>query len=164
MKKLIPCLWFDTQAEEAANFYASVFKAASVGRITRYGKEGQEIHGRPEGSAMTVEFAIGGQEFVAINGGPVFQFNEAVSFQVMCETQEEVDYYWERLSEGGDEKAQQCGWLKDRYGLSWQIVPLALTEMLDDPDRSKSERVMSAMLQMKKLDIAGLRQAYERPS
>jgi predicted 3-demethylubiquinone-9 3-methyltransferase (glyoxalase superfamily) len=164
MKKLIPCLWFDTQAEEAANFYASVFMAASVGRITRYGKAGQEIHGRPEGSAMTVEFAIDGQEFVALNGGPVFQFNEAVSFQVMCETQEEVDYYWERLSEGGDEKAQQCGWLKDRYGLSWQIVPLALTEMLDDPDRSKSERVMSAMLQMKKLDIAGLRQAYERPS
>jgi predicted 3-demethylubiquinone-9 3-methyltransferase (glyoxalase superfamily) len=162
MKKLIPCLWFDNQAEEAANFYVSVFKDASVEKVARYGKEGQEIHGRPEGSVMTVLFRIGGNEFVALNGGPAFKFNEAVSFQVMCETQDEVDHYWKRLSEGGDLEAQQCGWLKDRYGLSWQIVPTALPELLTDADRRRSDRVMRALLQMKKLDIEGLRQAYDR--
>ncbi|WP_290653295.1 VOC family protein [Aquisalimonas sp.] len=162
MKKIVPCLWFDSEAEEAANFYASVFSDASVGRVTRYGKEGHEIHGKPEGSALTVEFDIGPVRFVALNGGPAFKFSEAVSFQVICETQEELDYYWERLSEGGDKEAQRCGWLKDRYGLSWQIVPEVLPEMLNDQDRRRSEGVMNALLQMTKLDIGALKQAYER--
>jgi predicted 3-demethylubiquinone-9 3-methyltransferase (glyoxalase superfamily) len=161
MKKMITCLWFDDQAEEAANFYVSVFKDASRGQITRYGKEGHEIHGRPEGSVMTASFTIGAQEFVALNGGPVFRFNEAISLQVICEDQAEVDYYWERLSAGGDPAAQQCGWLKDRYGLSWQVVPAALLDMLGDPDRAKTGSVMRALLQMKKLDIADLQQAYD---
>lgn len=160
IQKITPCLWFDNQAEEAANFYTSVFKNSRIGKISRYGKEGFEIHGRPEGSVMTVEFEIEGQAFTALNGGPVFKFNEAVSFQVNCETQEEVDYYWKKLSGGGDEQAQQCGWLKDKYGLSWQIVPTVLGKMLNDPDPVKSERVMKAMLQMKKLDIGTLKQAY----
>lgn len=160
MQKIIPCLWFDHQAEEAANFYASIFPDSRLGRVSRYGKEGQEIHGRPEGSVMTVEFELDGQRFTALNGGPVFRFNEAISFQVHCETQEEVDYFWEKLSEGGDESAQQCGWLKDRYGVSWQIVPTVLIAMLQDPDARKTERVMKGLLQMKKLDIAKLKQAY----
>jgi predicted 3-demethylubiquinone-9 3-methyltransferase (glyoxalase superfamily) len=162
MKKLIPCLWFDTEAEEAATFYTSVFKNASLGKVTRYGSEGEGIHGKPEGSVLTAEFSIDGQDFVALNGGPVFKFNEAISFQIICETQEEVDYYWERLSEGGDEKAQQCGWLKDRFGLSWQVVPDALPKLLADPDRVKADRVMKAMLQMKKICIEGLEQAYRQ--
>jgi predicted 3-demethylubiquinone-9 3-methyltransferase (glyoxalase superfamily) len=162
MRKLITCLWFDTQAEEAAKFYASIFKKSRIGKITRYGKAGHEIHGREAGSIMTAEFEIEGQAFVALNGGPVFKFNEAVSFQVMCQTQMEVDYYWAKLSEGGDEKAQQCGWLKDRFGLSWQIVPAVLPKMLQDKDTRKSERVMSTLLKMKKLDIAALKQAHER--
>ena len=160
-QKITPCLWFDNQAEEAANFYASVFKIAKTGRISRYGKEGYEIHGRPEGTVMTVEFEIAGQTFTALNGGPVFTFNEAVSFQVMCETQDEVDYYWEKLSEGGDEKAQLCGWLKDRYGLSWQIVPKGLAELVGDPESANSQRAMKAMLQMKKIDIDKIRRAYD---
>lgn len=161
MNAIVPCLWFDDDAEEAAAFYASIFPDSGIGRISRYGREGHEIHGRPEGSAMVVEFRIGGQQFTALNGGPVFEFNEAISFQVSCETQDEVDYYWARLSEGGDPKAQQCGWLKDRYGVSWQIVPAVLPEMLRDGDRERSGRVMNAMLQMKKLDIAELQRAYE---
>jgi predicted 3-demethylubiquinone-9 3-methyltransferase (glyoxalase superfamily) len=160
-QKITPCLWFDSQAEEAARFYTSVFKNSGIGRIARYGKVGFEIHGRPEGTVMTVEFAIEGQAFTALNGGPIFKFNEAVSLQVLCETQEEVDYYWEKLSEGGDEKAQQCGWLKDKYGLSWQIVPKVLSELVSDPDSEKSQRAMQAMLQMQKLDIDKLKQAYE---
>jgi predicted 3-demethylubiquinone-9 3-methyltransferase (glyoxalase superfamily) len=128
VQKITPCLWFDNQAEEASRFYASIFKNSKIGRITRYGKEGYEIHGRPEGTVMTVEFEIEGRAFTALNGGPIFQFNEAISFQVRCETQEEIDYYWERLSEGGDERAQQCGWLKDKYGLYWQVIPKALAE------------------------------------
>lgn len=160
MQGIIPCLWFDHQAEEAARFYTSVFRNSRIGRISRYGKEGFEIHGQPEGTVLTVEFEINGQAFTALNGGPVFRFNEAISFQVHCDTQDEVDYYWDRLAEGGDEKAQQCGWLKDRYGVSWQIVPTVLITMLLDKDAGKSNRVMKAMLQMKKLDIAGLRQAY----
>jgi predicted 3-demethylubiquinone-9 3-methyltransferase (glyoxalase superfamily) len=161
MQKISPCLWFDDKAEEAAKFYVSVFKGSKIGDITRYGKEGYEIHGREAGTVMTVEFEIEGQKFLALNGGPIFKFNEAISFQVHCETQEEVDYYWEKLSEGGDKKAQQCGWLKDKYGLSWQIVPTILPKMLKDKDTKKSQRVMKAMLQMHKLDIQTLIKAYE---
>ena len=162
MQKITPCLWFDTQAEEAAKFYTSAFKNSRIGRISRYGKEGHEIHGRPEGSVLTVEFEINGQTFTALNGGPLFKFNEAVSFQVHCENQEELDHYWEKLSRGGDAKAQQCGWLKDRYGVSWQVVPTVLAGMLLDKDTRKSERVMKELLRMKKLDIARLEQAYAR--
>ena len=161
MQKITPCLWFDDKAEEAAKFYASIFENSKIGDVTHYGKEGYEIHGKGEGSVLTVDFEIETQKFVALNGGPIFKFNEAISFQVHCETQEEVDYYWEKLSEGGDEKAQQCGWLKDKYGVSWQIVPIVLIKMLKDKDTEKSERVMKAMLQMHKLDINILKQAYE---
>jgi predicted 3-demethylubiquinone-9 3-methyltransferase (glyoxalase superfamily) len=162
MHKIIPFLWFDSQAEEAVSFYTSIFKNSQVVSITRYGKEGAEVSGRPEGTVMTVAFQLEGQEFVALNGGPLFKFTEAISFVVNCEAQGEVDYYWEKLSEGGDEKAQQCGWLKDKFGVSWQIIPTALGEMLSDADAVKSRRVMTAMLQMKKIDIERLRQAYEQ--
>jgi predicted 3-demethylubiquinone-9 3-methyltransferase (glyoxalase superfamily) len=158
---ITPCLWFDTQAEEAAVFYTSIFKESRIGRISRYGKEGYEIHGKPEGTVMTVEFEIGGQAFTALNGGPLFKFNEAISFQVPCETQQEADYYWERLSEGGDEQAQQCGWLKDKYGVSWQVFPKELIDLVGDPDSANSQRAMKAMLQMKKIDIETIRQAYQ---
>jgi predicted 3-demethylubiquinone-9 3-methyltransferase (glyoxalase superfamily) len=161
MQKISPCLWFDDQGEEAAKFYTSIFKDSKIGDVTRYGKEGYEIHGREEGTVMTVEFEIEGQKFLALNGGPIFKFNEAISFQVYCETQEEVDYYWEKLSEGGDEKAQQCGWLKDKYRVSWQIVPTILIKMLKDNDSEKSQKVMKAMLQMHKLDISTLKKAYD---
>jgi predicted 3-demethylubiquinone-9 3-methyltransferase (glyoxalase superfamily) len=161
MQNITPCLWFDDKAEEAAKFYASIFKNSKIGDVIHYGKEGYEIHGREEGSVLTVDFEIEGQKFVALNGGPIFKFNEAISFQIHCEAQEEVDYYWEKLSEGGDEKAQQCGWLKDKYGVSWQIVPIVLIKMLKDKDTKKSERVMKVMLQMHKLDINLLVQAYE---
>ena len=161
MQKIIPCLWFDDKAEEAAKFYASIFKNSKIGNVSRYGKEGYEFHGKEDGTVMTVDFEIEGQKYVALNGGPIFKFNEAISFQVHCETQKEVDYYWEKLSEGGDEKAQQCGWLKDKYGVSWQIVPVVLTKMLQDKDSKKSQRVMKALLQMRKLDIKTLTQAYE---
>ncbi|MGA8105429.1 MAG: VOC family protein [Nitrososphaeraceae archaeon] len=161
MQKIIPCLWFDDKAEEAATFYASVFKNSKIGDVTRYGTEGYEIHRREAGSVLTVEFEIEGQKFVALNGGPVFKFNEAISFQVCCETQKEIDYYWEKLSEGGDKQAQQCGWLKDKYGVSWQIVPIVLGKMLQDKDTKKSDRVMKALLQMRKLDIMALMRAYE---
>ena len=162
MQKIIPCLWFDDKAEEAATFYASVFKNSKIGDVTRYGKEGYEIHRREAGSVLTVEFEIEGQKFVALNGGPVFKFNEAISFQVRCETQKEIDFYWEKLSEGGDMQAQQCGWLKDKYGVSWQIVPIVLGKMLQDKDTKKSDRVMKALLQMRKLDIMDLMRAYEK--
>lgn len=161
MQKIIPCLWFDDKAEEAAKFYASIFKNSKIGDVSRYGKEGYEFHGKEDGTVMTVDFEIEGQKYVALNSGPIFKFNEAISFQVHCETQKEVDYYWEKLSEGGDEKAQQCGWLKDKYGVSWQIVPVVLTKMLQDKDAKKSQRVMKALLQMRKLDIKTLTQAYE---
>lgn len=157
-QKIMPCLWFDTQAEEAAKFYVSVFKNAKIGKVSRYGKEGHEIHGKEAGSVMAVAFEIEGQKFVALNGGPHFKFNEAVSFQVHCESQEEVDYFWSKLTEGGEEGP--CGWLKDKYGLSWQVVPTVLPEMMTDPDPAKSERVMKAFLQMKKFDIAELKRAY----
>jgi predicted 3-demethylubiquinone-9 3-methyltransferase (glyoxalase superfamily) len=161
MQKITPFLWFDNQAEEAATFYTSIFKDTKILNVTRYGKEGFEIHRRPEGTAMTVSFELFGQAFTALNGGPVFKFNESISFIVSCDSQEEVDYYWEKLSEGGDEKAQQCGWLKDRFGLSWQIVPTALGKLLGDKDPQKSGKVMSAMLQMKKIDIKALHHAYD---
>jgi predicted 3-demethylubiquinone-9 3-methyltransferase (glyoxalase superfamily) len=158
---ITPCLWFDTQAEEAARFYTGIFKNSRIGTITRYGEAGREVHGRPAGTVMTVEFELNGQPFTALNGGPHFKFNEAISFQIMCRTQEEVDHYWNKLSEGGDPKAQQCGWLKDKYGLSWQVVPTVLVEMMSHPDREKSGRAMEAMLKMKKLDIAALKRAFE---
>jgi predicted 3-demethylubiquinone-9 3-methyltransferase (glyoxalase superfamily) len=153
-------LWFDDQAEEAADFYCSIFRNSRIGRISRYGKEGREIHGKPEGSVMVVEFEIEGQAFTALNGGPMFTFNEAISFQVQCDTQEEVDYYWERLSQGGDEQAQQCGWLKDRYGVSWQIIPKAMNEMMLQGTPEQVERLTQAFLKMKKFDLAGLQKAY----
>jgi len=161
LKKLVPCLWFDQQAEEAANFYVSIFEKARIGRITRYTAAGHEVHGRPAGSVMTVEFELDGQTFTALNGGPQFKFNEAISFQVMCETQEEVDRFWSKLTLGGDDKAQQCGWLKDKFGVSWQIVPSVLDKLMADSDQVKAGRVTNAMLKMKKLDIAALKRAYE---
>jgi predicted 3-demethylubiquinone-9 3-methyltransferase (glyoxalase superfamily) len=132
-----------------------------VGHVTRYGKEGYEIHKKKEGSVMTIDFEIEGQKFLALNGGPIFKFNEAISFQIYCDTQEEIDYYWDKLTEGGDKNAQVCGWLKDKFGLSWQVVPVALIKMLEDKDSSKTERVMKAMLQMRKLDINALTRAYQ---
>ena len=159
-QKITPCLWFDDQAEEAVEFYAGVFRNSRIVKITRYGEAGHEIHGKPAGSVMTVAFELDGQAFTALNGGPLFQFNEAISFQINCETQDEVDDYWTKLSEGGDEKAQQCGWLKDKYGISWQVVPTVLIEMINGPDAEKSQRAMEAMLQMKKIDIDVLQRAY----
>ncbi len=160
MQKVTPCLWFDNQAEEAVNLYVSLFRNSKIGRLARYGEEGAKISGRPRGTVMTVVFELDGQEFMALNGGPLFKFTEAISFIVNCETQQEVDRLWDKLSEGGEKG--QCGWLKDKYGVSWQIVPRVLGEMLQDKDPKKSERVMKALLQMKKIDIKGLRQAYEQ--
>ncbi|MDQ3895072.1 MAG: VOC family protein [Actinomycetota bacterium] len=153
MQKITPCLWFDTEGEEAATFYTSVFPNSRIVDVTHYGSAGP----RPEGTVMTVTFELDGQTFVALNGGPDFTFNEAISFQVSCETQEEVDTFWSALSEGGEEGP--CGWLKDRFGLSWQIIPTALPELLSDPDREKSQRVMQAMLKMKKIEIDALERA-----
>ena len=163
MQKITPFLWFDNQAEEAAKFYASIFKDSKIGRILPYGDEAAKVSksGRPAGSVLTIEFEIEGQKFVALNGGPQFKFNESVSFVVNCETQEEVDYFWEKLTaDGGEESA--CGWLTDKFGLSWQVVPTVLIDMLHDEDSEKSERVTKAMLQMKKIDIKTLKEAYER--
>jgi predicted 3-demethylubiquinone-9 3-methyltransferase (glyoxalase superfamily) len=157
--QITPCLWFDTQAEEAAKFYVSVFKNSKIGKISRYGKAGQDIHGKKEGSVMTVEFELGGRPFVSLNGGPNFKFSEAVSFQIYCDTQSEIDYFWSKLSQGGQEGP--CGWLKDKYGLSWQVVPTAMPKMMTDPDARKSERVMNAFLKMKKFDLDKLTRAYE---
>lgn len=159
-QKITPCLWFDDQAEEAANFYLSVFKDSKITKITRYSDVGTEIHGHRAGQVMTVAFELNGQSFTGLNGGPHFKFNEAISFQVECETQEEVDYYWEKLSEGGDPQAQQCGWIKDKFGLSWQIVPKILLELVEDSSSEKGQRAFKAMLGMKKLDIATLKKAY----
>lgn len=161
MQKITPFFWFDTEAEEAARFYVSIFKNSSVGKITHYGKEGYEVHKMPEGTVMTVEFTLEGQPFIALNGGPIFKFNESISFVIDCKSQEEVDHYWNKLTEGGDERSQQCGWLKDKYGLSWQVVPARLNELLSDPDAAKAGRVMNAMLKMKKIDIAELERAAE---
>ncbi len=160
MQKITPCLWFDNQAEEAVNFYTSIFKNSKLVSVARYGEAGAEASGRPKGTVMTVIFQLDGQKFMALNGGPVFKFTEAISFIVNCKTQKEVDEFWKKLSEGGEEGP--CGWLKDKYGLSWQIVPTVLGEMLLDKDAEKSERVMKAMLQMKKIDIKTLKRAYEQ--
>jgi predicted 3-demethylubiquinone-9 3-methyltransferase (glyoxalase superfamily) len=159
MQKITPCLWFDNQAEEAANFYVSIFNNSKIRNMTRYGEAGAEVSGRPKGSVMTVTFEIEGQEFVALNGGPHFTFSEAISLMVKCETQKEIDEMWEKLSQGGEEGP--CGWLKDKYGLSWQIVSPEWNEMLRDKDVQKSERVMKAILQMTKPDIKTLKQAYD---
>jgi predicted 3-demethylubiquinone-9 3-methyltransferase (glyoxalase superfamily) len=156
-QKIAPCLWFDDQAEEAAKFYTSVFRNSKITNISRYTEAGREIHGRPPGSVMVVAFELDGQSFTALNGGPIFKFSEAISLQVSCEDQKEVDYYWEKLSAGGSE--QPCGWVKDKYGLSWQIVPRVLPEIFSGPDTKKAARAMDAMLKMKKLDIAKLKRA-----
>lgn len=162
IQKIAANLWFHHQAEEAAEHYISIFKNSMIKRISRYGKESMDVEGLSEGSVMTVDFQLEGQDFVALNGGPQFNFTEAISFIVHCESQEELDYYWDKLSEGGDEKAQVCGWLKDKFGVSWQIVPANLSEMVSDPDPQKSERVMKALLQTKtKIDVNKLIQAYE---
>jgi predicted 3-demethylubiquinone-9 3-methyltransferase (glyoxalase superfamily) len=160
IQKITPCLWFDDQAEEAVEFYTAIFRNSRIVQVARYGEAGREIHGKPAGTVMTVAFELEGQAFTALNGGPIFKFNEAISFQVSCETQAEVDYYWGKLSQGGDVTAQQCGWLKDKYGASWQVIPRVLIEMISDRDHEKSQRVMTAMLQMKKIDIEGLKRAY----
>ncbi len=158
-QRITPFLWFDDQAEEAVGFYTSVFDNARVVSTTRYSKEGAQASGRPEGSVMTIAFQLDGQDFTALNGGPHFKFNEAISLVVNCQSQEEVDHYWDHLSQGGDEKAQQCGWLKDRYGVSWQVVPKQLIELLTGPDPDKARKAMQAMLQMKKIDLETLRRA-----
>ena len=159
MNRVAPCLWFDHQAEEVATFYVSVFKNSKITKTTRYPKTGFEAHHKPAGSVLTVEFELDGQRFTALNGGNAFTFNEAVSFQIYCDTQQEIDYYWDTLSQGGDPKAQQCGWLKDRYGLSWQVVPRLMLELLTDHNSAKAERAMEAMLKMKKMNIAELERA-----
>ena len=153
--QITPCLWFNNQAEEAAIFYTSIFKNSKIENISRYGKEGYEVHGQKEGTALTVAFQINGQSFTALNGGPVFRINEAISFQIFCKTQEEIDEYWVKLTEGGEEG--RCGWLKDKFGVSWQIIPTILPELMVDPD--KAGRVMQAFLQMSKFDIEKLKQA-----
>lgn len=159
MHKITPCLWFDDKAEDAAKFYISIFKNSKLGQVTRYGNSGSQVSGRPKGSVMTVTFEIEGQEFVALNGGPLFKFTEAVSFMVKCESQQDIDEMWSKLSEGG--KEGPCGWLKDKYGLSWQIVVPEWDELLRDKDSEKSERVMAAILQMSKPDMQRVQQAYE---
>jgi predicted 3-demethylubiquinone-9 3-methyltransferase (glyoxalase superfamily) len=158
MQKITPFLWFDDQAEQAVKVYTSIFKNSKVGRILRYGEEAAKTTSRPVGSVLTIEFELEGQKFVALNSGPIFKFNESISFVVNCETQEEVDYFWERLTADGGQESQ-CGWLKDKFGLSWQVVPTVLIDMLHDKDSGKSERVMQAMLQMKKIDIGKLKEA-----
>ena len=161
MQKITSNLWFNKEAEEAVKYYTSIFKNSKIGRIARYGKEGYEIHGMPEGTVMTVEFQLEGQTFLALNGGPHFKFNEAISFIVNCENQEEIDYYWDKLTKGGDEKAQICGWLKDKYGLSWQVVQTIVSDMMVDENRERAQRVMNEILRMKKIDIKTLQEAYE---
>lgn len=160
MKTITPCLWFDDQAEAAVNFYASIFKNSKITHIARYGDAGAKASGRPKGTVMTVIFELNGQEFMALNGGPVFQFSQAISFMVPCKTQKEVDELWDELSQGGE--TQQCGWLKDKYGVAWQIVPMVLSEMMQDRDSKKTERVMKALLTMDKPDINALKEAYAR--
>jgi len=159
MQKITPFLWFDTQAEEAVNFYLSIFRNSKIMNVARYGDDGAKVSGRPRGSVMTVAFQLDGQPFVALNGGPAFTFSPAISFVVDCQTQEEVDRLWDKLSAGGEQ--QQCGWLRDKYGVTWQIVPSVLGELMSDPNPAKSQRVMQAMLQMTRLDIRGLQQAAE---
>jgi predicted 3-demethylubiquinone-9 3-methyltransferase (glyoxalase superfamily) len=161
IQQISPCLWFDGQAEEAARFYISVFKKGKITAITHYPNVGQEIHRRPAGSVMTVEFTLNGLPFLALNGGPNFKFNEAVSLMILCDTQAEVDYYWEKLSEGGDPSGQACGWLKDRFGLSWQVVPKGLMKIWKDSKSPGMQRAFMAMMDMKKLDIEKLKAAFK---
>jgi predicted 3-demethylubiquinone-9 3-methyltransferase (glyoxalase superfamily) len=160
IQAITPCLWFDHQAEAAARFYTGIFPRSKIGAISRYGEAGQEVHGRPAGSVMTVAFELDGQPFTALNGGPVFAFTPAISFQIHCDTQAEVDHFWDRLADGGEKADQQCGWLQDKFGVSWQVVPRILPELMMDPDPVKAQRTTQAMLQMKKLDIAGLKRAH----
>lgn len=159
-QRITNCLWFDSQAEEAAQLYTSIFKSSKIGKISRYGNEGKEIHGKEPETVMTVAFELDGQEFLALNGGPQFKFSEAISLVINCSFQEEVDYYWEKLTEGGEEGP--CGWLKDKFGVSWQVVPVQLGEMLAHHDSAKVQRVTKAFLQMKKLDIGKLKQEFEK--
>ena len=161
LERITPCLWFGDEAEDAARFYTGIFPNSRITMITRYSDVGTEIHGRPPGSVLTVIYELDGHSFTALNGGPAFTFNEAVSLMVNCETQEEIDYYWEKLGAGGDPRAQQCGWLKDRYGVSWQVVPAGMDEMFVDAESAGAKRAMAAMLRMKKLDIAELQRAYD---
>jgi len=161
LQRITPCLWFADEAEDAARFYTGIFPNSRITMVTRYSDVGTEVHHRPPGSVMAVAFELDGHAFTALNGGPVFTFNEAISLQVNCTSQEEIDHYWERLSAGGDPKAQQCGWLKDRYGVSWQVVPAGMDEMFADAESPGAKRAMAAMLEMKKFDIAELRRAYD---
>lgn len=160
-QKISSCLWFDKNAEDAVDFYLSVFKNSRKLSTTYYSKEGQEQHHMPDGLVLAIDFELNGSTYIALNGGPIFKFNEAVSFVVNCETQEEIDYYWDKLTEGGDKKAQQCGWLKDKFGLSWQVTPTAMQRMLMSRDRAQADRVMHVMMQMKKLDLKALQDAYD---
>ena len=160
LDKITPCLWFDGRAEEAAKFYTGIFKNSEISRISRYGEAGREITHQKPGTVMTVEFNLDGQSFTALNGGPQFRFNEAISFEVACKNQAEIDYFWEKLGAGGDPKAQQCGWLKDKFGVSWQIVPAMLSDLMTKGTREQTERTMAALLKMRKLDIAALERAH----
>jgi len=159
LRKITPCLWFDGQAEDAAKHYVSIFKNSKIGKISRYGDEGTDIHGRAPGSVMVVEFELEGQKFIGLNGGPQYTFSEAISFMIDCETQDEVDYFWEKLGEGG--RGVACGWLKDKFGLFWQVVPSVLPRMLSDGDPEQTARVTKAFMQMTKFDIAELQRAYD---
>lgn len=161
LQRIQPCLWFDTQAQEAAAFYVSLFPNSRLGTLARYPEAGRDQHGMPPGSPMAVPFELDGQHFLALNGGPTFKFNEAVSLMILCHTQDEIDHYWNALSKGGDPAAQQCGWLKDRFGLSWQVTPAVFADWITSPDRAAVERYMGAMMGMKKLDLARLKQAFE---
>lgn len=156
--EIMPCLWFDSEAEDAARFYVSIFKNSKIGEIARYPDEGQDRHGKEAGTVMAVPFELSGHKFVALNGGPIFKFNEAISLQIYCDNQEEVDYYWSKLTAGGQE--QPCGWLKDKFGVSWQVVPKKLIDMMTDPDAEKAKRATQAMFQMKKIDVAAVRRAH----
>lgn len=159
VSRITPCLWFDSQAEEAARFYTGIFPNSRITAVSRYGEVGHEIHGHAAGTVLTVAFELDGQPFTALNGGPRFQFSEAISFQVNCDTQDEIDYFWERLGEGGDEEARQCGWLKDKFGASWQVVPHIMVQLMTG-DQAHADRVMAALLKMNKLDIAELLRAH----
>jgi predicted 3-demethylubiquinone-9 3-methyltransferase (glyoxalase superfamily) len=160
LQKIQPCLWFDTEAKDAAEYYTGIFHNSSIDLITYFPNVGQEIHGKPAGSVLTVEFTSDGHKFMALNGGPAFKFSEAISLSVNCDTQEEIDYYWDKLTAGGDPGAQQCGWLKDKFGLSWQVSPTIMRDLLSDPDTEKTARVMEAYMPMKKFDLATVLKAY----
>lgn len=159
--KITTCLWFDGKAEEAADYYTSIFKNSKITQVQRYTKDGQEVHGQPEGKVMVVRFSLDGHPFVGLNGGPLFKFNEAVSFQVDCADQDEVDYFWEKLGEGGDESKRRCGWLEDKFGVSWQVIPKKFIELVSGPDKDAVGRVTVAMMKMQKLDVAELERAYD---